>query len=409
MSYAVLNLCETSLLKDICFLTKHNLEKPVRWLHVAELSQDLDDLDDQLKSGDMLIIMGPFLQNDPSTLMQVIDIAADNDLACILLYQNALEDGIPETVLSFADRKRVTLATTGTENIRITDLTSTVTQNIREFNYALPSFLPFHLLKDIIHGDFYSDESLFLMRAQSIGFDLTVPHQGIWIRVVPKLTTPVEVSGRIHNRQWMECADSVLSHYFKHPYLKGNSEPDSYFLIPKTYVSIDTIGAQIMKALKSTDENNQFEIRVGIGTMYPEVHNFHTTMKEAQQVVEILELLNRSGEYCFAGDIMLSLLVREERDNPMFYKLYANNIQPLLEMDISEKNDLIRTLEPYLECGSNISQAADALYVHRNTMRARLENISALTRRDLKDPLDCLELQLALHYYKVNIKTAAMD
>jgi sugar diacid utilization regulator len=264
------------------------------------------------------------------------------------------------------------------------------------------------MLMDIIHGDFYRDPALFQMRAQSLGFDLTVPHQGLWLRARPKPGVPEEKLTRIHNRKWMECADAVLSHYFKKPYLKCNSAPDSMFLIPKTYITPDSIGRQIIEACEKEDKEELFEFWLGIGTLYSELESFTETMQEAQQVVEVLTLLGQSNTYRQADDILLSMLVRQERENPMFRKVFANNIQPLLEMDVSEKNDLLRTLGAYFECGENISQAADALYVHRNTMRSRLENISELTGRNLKDPLDCLELQLALHYYRINIKTAGL-
>jgi len=65
-------------------------------------------------------------------------------------------------------------------------------------------------------------------------------------------------------------------------------------------------------------------------------------------------------------------------------------------------DELLRTLEAYLDCGGNTALAAKQLYLHRNTLRQRLERISALIDLDLARPTGWLPLNLA-------IKTARMS
>lgn len=55
----------------------------------------------------------------------------------------------------------------------------------------------------------------------------------------------------------------------------------------------------------------------------------------------------------------------------------------LLEADLLGHSDLLRTLEAYLACDGSAAQAAAELYVHRNTLRKRLERIEEILAVDL--------------------------
>jgi purine catabolism regulator len=71
-------------------------------------------------------------------------------------------------------------------------------------------------------------------------------------------------------------------------------------------------------------------------------------------------------------------------------------ISPLREHDRARGSDLVRTLKTYFATGANASEAADRLFLHRNSMLYRLERIQALTGLDLKDDRVALALQLGL-------------
>src|SRR5215217_7739962 len=91
----------------------------------------------------------------------------------------------------------------------------------------------------------------------------------------------------------------------------------------------------------------------------------------------------------------VELLLRELSRSPdlaPFRKL----IEPLLTRDRERRSDLVRTLRVYFTAGANASEAADRLFLHRNSMLYRLARIQNLTGLDLKDPRARLALQLGL-------------
>ena len=71
-------------------------------------------------------------------------------------------------------------------------------------------------------------------------------------------------------------------------------------------------------------------------------------------------------------------------------------VEPLVEHDRERRSDLIRTLKVYFDTGANASEAADRLFLHRNSMLYRLARVEKLTSLNLKDPRARLALQLGL-------------
>ena len=79
------------------------------------------------------------------------------------------------------------------------------------------------------------------------------------------------------------------------------------------------------------------------------------------------------------------------------------DLQPFRELierveayDRRHSSDLIRTLKVFFAANGNASEAADRLYLHRNSLPYRLARVQELTGLDLKDHQARLALQLGL-------------
>lgn len=75
---------------------------------------------------------------------------------------------------------------------------------------------------------------------------------------------------------------------------------------------------------------------------------------------------------------------------------FRNLIHPLEDYDREHKGDLVHTLMVFFETNANASEAAEKLFLHRNSMAYRLDRVGQLTGLDLKDPEVRLALQLGL-------------
>lgn len=74
---------------------------------------------------------------------------------------------------------------------------------------------------------------------------------------------------------------------------------------------------------------------------------------------------------------------------------------PLLDHDRSRSSDLVASVKAYIATGGRWEQGADALGIHRHTLRYRMRQAEDLLGRDLSSAEDRLELWLALKALEV--------
>jgi purine catabolism regulator len=68
----------------------------------------------------------------------------------------------------------------------------------------------------------------------------------------------------------------------------------------------------------------------------------------------------------------------------------------LLEYDSAHDTELVPTLEAFFAHHGNVSQTAEALYLHRNSLMYRLDRAGEISGLNLDDVDDRFSLQLAL-------------
>jgi PucR family transcriptional regulator, purine catabolism regulatory protein len=69
---------------------------------------------------------------------------------------------------------------------------------------------------------------------------------------------------------------------------------------------------------------------------------------------------------------------------------------PVERWDAEHGTDLIRTVAAFIENGGRWRATANELHIHHNTLRYRLGRVQALTGRNLANPADRLDVQIAL-------------
>ena len=75
---------------------------------------------------------------------------------------------------------------------------------------------------------------------------------------------------------------------------------------------------------------------------------------------------------------------------------YDQTLAPLIAYDAEHDAELVVTLEVFFAHHGNVSQTAQALHLHRNSLLYRLERIREITGMDLDSADDRFALQLAL-------------
>ena len=71
-------------------------------------------------------------------------------------------------------------------------------------------------------------------------------------------------------------------------------------------------------------------------------------------------------------------------------------LSPLLDYDADHGTELVRSLRVFLDCSGSWTKAAEAMFVHVNSLRYRMRRVEELTGRDLGSLADQAALLLAL-------------
>ncbi|MER7842671.1 PucR family transcriptional regulator ligand-binding domain-containing protein [Kitasatospora sp. NPDC096077] len=128
---------------------------------------------------------------------------------------------------------------------------------------------------------------------------------------------------------------------------------------------------------------------VGIGGCYRGVDGLRRSWFEAQAALT-------KGPGVHGGDpLNLPRLLLSTPDLPL-KELADDVLRPLTRFDRANRADLVTTLHAYLAADCSVQAVADRLYVHRNTVRYRLDQIERLTGRSLQSLQDRFQLWLAL-------------
>ncbi len=140
----------------------------------------------------------------------------------------------------------------------------------------------------------------------------------------------------------------------------------------------------------------------GLGAPSQDIREWRTSFRQAGQALELSRRFREKKPLYFPDLSIYRLLIQLE-NSPELIAFQEEMLGALLASEGAR--DLIHTLQVYFEHNGNLSQAAEALFVHRNTLIYRMERIAALTGANLDDPEVRLAMQLALHIYRMMEKT----
>lgn len=134
-------------------------------------------------------------------------------------------------------------------------------------------------------------------------------------------------------------------------------------------------------------------IRCGVGSPAEELNYWHHSFKEAGLALDLATRLGRNQPLYYPDLSVYRLLLLLE-DKPELHVFQQDVLGSLLSHE--NRDQLIETLEAYFEQNGNLSQTAEALYIHRNTLSYRLGRIAEISGLDLNHPEIALAVQLAL-------------
>ena len=141
-------------------------------------------------------------------------------------------------------------------------------------------------------------------------------------------------------------------------------------------------------------ESRLHELRMGVTRVWPTADRTVEMVREAEMALTVGGLAGAGSPTCF-DDLGLLQLLGASTHPETLDDFVADRLGRLLDHDAQRHSSLVETLTAYLDAGAALEPAAEALFIHRSTLKYRLGRIRELLEVDLSDPGARFELQLA--------------
>ncbi|TQC44159.1 PucR family transcriptional regulator [Rhodococcus sp. WS4] len=231
---------------------------------------------------------------------------------------------------------------------------------------------------DLLTG---TDDDSAYSRADALGYDLHTPQRVLVVQWGPD--TPVET-----------VAEAFRRHL---------TSTDSAALLVHSNEHRTGVLAAVMDA--TTDANTIFKALekslgpavgvVGVGSECGSPSDLPSSYTHAMRALEIRkQSLSPRGVALF-DELGVYRILDSHSSTGDVEAFVQEWLGPLLEYDREHRSTMTATLAQYLECGGKYDETAQALRIHRSTLRYRMSRIHELTGRDLRSVDTRLNLHLA--------------
>ncbi len=161
-------------------------------------------------------------------------------------------------------------------------------------------------------------------------------------------------------------------------------------------------GLQLANTLWEAGRQQNYDLSIGVGQAGDHLNQLSESYRQALEALDIgLVFQPKEGGVVSFDSLGVLYWLRHLPDEIRAKNPFHQAIRMLAEHDTQHNTSFVSTLQIYLDSGSNAQQAAERLYVHRNTLAQRLAKIEALTHLDTHDPNVLLNLNIALKDWRL--------
>ena len=136
--------------------------------------------------------------------------------------------------------------------------------------------------------------------------------------------------------------------------------------------------------------------RISASGLKESLTELHHGLQEALRTYDMIDVVNESSDKVLSyEELGIFRVLFELNDSRVFDDYVKKVFSPLWEYDKKNNSSLFQTLECYFDNEADIKRTAEALFIHMNTLRYRLNQIEMIMNRDLKNIYDITEIETA--------------
>lgn len=371
---------------------ENGTDRIIKWAHIMENP----DYIGWLKGGELIFLTGIIIKNHTEILLKLIKDLNSKHSAGMVINVGPYINKTPFEAIKLANSLAFPIFELPFK-IRLIDITENICEAVFMGKIEQESMNSF--MKNLISGDLNYDEEI-INRAMFYGykpdknyysivivinnFIQFIKHNGIWdenieFRLKQNLQQIIIDIMHRHNKKIINVIESK-SILLMVPVKNDNSCRE-----------INLIAEEIYNEIKS--KIDKIEISIGIGVMWKDIENLKNSVEEAKKAIKILNI--NKNKFCNYEEIGIYKLFFEINNKEIIKQFYSTMLNDLIDYDNKNSTKLVDTLEVYIDKNCNLIQAADKLFIHKNTLKYRIKRIDDILNCDLRDMDVLLNLSVA--------------
>ncbi len=153
---------------------------------------------------------------------------------------------------------------------------------------------------------------------------------------------------------------------------------------------------RLKRSSPGKEAKSELKLQLGAGRLTDNILGLAEAYREARQALIVGSMMQGNDQFITGyGELGVKRLLYLMIDHPELERFYEENLAPLELYDKEYESELVSSLRVYLGEGANLNSAARALFVHRHTLRYRLEQIADILKVDIDSQEILLNLQIA--------------
>lgn len=373
------------------------LDRLIGWVDVLEVP----DASLWLRENELLVTTCYAVRNDPEGQLAILRSMARSGAAALAVKFGRFIGQPPPEMIRLANELAIPLFDVP-DGISFMDITHPVMAAI--INSQAKLFYKRDLLEDLINGVIVNREQA-LLRARTVDLRLDEPYV-IIIADVDGFNQLLLQTGNQHEHlalqiksQLLSTAEECFAAWFKRGLAVSRSD---------SIIGILPIGAagnnrQWRKRIHGMAEQLQelvkkrwptVSLTICISRLADDPLVFGEYYRNARQIVRLVRKLHGRGKIAFRDDMEIYGLL-DDLGKPL--EVFYDHVLGVVDCPaVKHREELLETLEVYIECQGNAVEAAQKLFIHRNTLRYRLERLQEILGYNWDEPEKRFTLWMAL-------------
>jgi PucR family transcriptional regulator, purine catabolism regulatory protein len=342
---------------------------PVRWVHSTELI----DPTPWLRGGELLLTTGVQLDS-PKTQRELIGRLDEHEIAGLGFGTGFTHKRLPATLLAEARKRSFPVFEVPYELPFIAITERAFAQLLDERYEMLQRNMAGDVLAEALTGHLYPEDLKARLRPFGIGEQVAV--------LAFSLEDPAGAAALLERILERESVHSLVA--IRAGLLCAVVDPAGHDPIELARKVLGELAARFGRVRAAAS-------RAG------ETHSLRLSFHEARCALEAVRLLNGNApEVASHADLGAFQLLLSVQDDDALLSYCRGVLGPVEQADGDYGEELLRSLDVFIEHNGHWERAARALYCHRHTLRYRIRRVEQLTGRDFSNARDRIEFWLAL-------------